>query len=856
MQTDNLREQFLKFFESKSSRIVSSDSLIPKGDASVLFTGAGMNQFKKQFLGEIGDYTRATTCQKCLRTDDMDKVGKTIGHHTFFEMLGNFSFGDYFKEEAITWAWEFLTAVLKIDRSKLWVSVYQEDVEAYNVWKNKIGIPEERIIKFGDKDNFWPSEAKEKGPNGPCGPCSEIFFDYGGRINSPDSVEVWNLVFTQFNRKEGGLLEPLPRKNIDTGMGLERLTAVMEGVRSNFETSLFAPILKAIGETAGAKTGDSKESRLAYYAIADHIRAVAFCIVDGVMPSNEERGYVVRNLIRRALQHGRSIGTSQPFLFKLISAVSSAMKGPYPELDKKREEIAQIVKAEEDKFAVMLKEVLPEYQRTIKDIVGQGKKEVPADVIFKYRDTHGLPWDTVESIAKEAGLAINWQEVEVLLEGQRKRSRSQSKISDSIFAKEHSFKGEGVFERELCEFDSKVLDVLHKADDDKEVELVLDHTPFYAESGGQIGDTGMLKNESAVIVVHDTVKRGNSIVHCGTIKEGNLKTGDLVNACIDFQRRRDIERNHTATHLLQAALRKVLGEHVQQQGSFVSFDRLRFDFTHFKAVEKEELDRVEDIVNAYIRSNDQVQKQELSLDEAKNSGALAFFAEKYADKVRVVSVGGYSSEFCGGTHLKFTGEIGLFKIVYEGSVAQGVRRIEAITGKAAYEKVKEDEAALNEITQMLKTSRDKVGEQIEKNLALIKELERKLSSMQSQILNSSFENIAQEAQDINGVKFVYKILSGYDVNSLRKAVDLIKEKLPDSVSVCSSSDSGSSFLVVGTSSNLAAKGLDAGAIIKQVASIVGGSGGGRKDFAQAGGNDFSKVSQAVDKIRSIIRDLK
>ena len=856
MQTDNLREQFLDFFGSKSSRIVASDSLVPKGDASVLFTGAGMNQFKKQFLGEIGDYTRATTCQKCLRTDDLDKVGKTIGHHTFFEMLGNFSFGDYFKEEAITWAWEFLTKVLKIDKSKLWVSVYQDDPEAYDVWKNKIGIPDERIIKFGDKDNFWPSEAKEKGPNGPCGPCSEIFFDYGGRINSPDSVEVWNLVFTQFNRKEGGALEPLPRKNIDTGMGLERLTAVMEGVRSNFETSLFAPILKAIGETAGAKTGESKESRLAYYAIADHIRAVAFCIVDGVMPSNEERGYVVRNLIRRALQHGRSIGINKPFLFKLIPAVSLIMKGPYPELDKKREEIAQIVKAEEDKFAVMLKEVLPEYRRTIKDIVEQGRKEVPADVIFKYRDTHGLPWDTVESIAKEAGLTINWQEVEVLLEGQRKRSRSQSKISDSIFAKEHTFKGEGVFERERDKIDSQVLDVLRKADDDKEVELVLDRTPFYAESGGQIGDTGVLKNEDTVIIVHDTLKRGNSIVHCGTIKKGGLKSGDHITACLDSERRKDIARNHTATHLLQAALRKVLGEHVQQQGSFVSFDRLRFDFMHFKAVTKEELDRVEDIVNAHIRSNDQVRKQELSLDEAKKSGALAFFAEKYADKVRVISVGEYSSEFCGGTHLDFTGEIGLFKIVYEGSVAQGVRRIEAITGKAAYEKAKGDEAALNEIAQMLKTSRDKVGEQIEKNLGLIKELERKLSSAQSQILNASFENIAKEAEDISGIKFVYKNLDGYDVNSLRKASDLIREKVPHSVSVCSTSTNASGFLVVGVSGDLAEAGLDAGAMIKQAAPIVGGSGGGRKDFAQAGGNDFSRVKEAVDKIRSIIRDLK
>jgi alanyl-tRNA synthetase len=856
MQTDNLREQFLHFFESKSSRIVASDSLVPKGDASVLFTGAGMNQFKKQFLGEIGDYTRATTCQKCLRTDDLDKVGKTIGHHTFFEMLGNFSFGDYFKEEAITWAWEFLTKVLKIDKSKLWVSVYKEDVEAYNVWKSKIGIPEERIIKFGDKDNFWPSEAKEKGPNGPCGPCSEIFFDYGGKINYPDSVEVWNLVFTQFNRKEGGLLEPLPRKNIDTGMGLERLTAVMEGVRSNFETSLFTPILKAIGESASSSLGDSKASIMAYYAIADHIRAVAFCIVDGVMPSNEERGYVVRNLIRRALQHGRSIGINKSFLYKLIPAVSLVMKGPYPQLDKKREEIAQIVKAEEDKFAVMLKEVLPEYQRTIKDLVEQGKKEVPADVIFKYRDTHGLPWDTVESIAKESGLSINWQDVEVLLDEQRQRSRSQSKISDSIFAKEHSFKARGVFERALCESDSKVLDVLHKADDEKEVELVLDHTPFYAESGGQIGDTGVIKNESVIITINDTVKRGDSIVHCGTIKEGDIKAGDHVFACIDFERRMDTARNHTATHLLQAALRKVLGEHVQQQGSFVSYDRLRFDFMHFKAVEKEELDRVEDIVNTHIRSNDQVQTQELSLDEAKNSGALAFFAEKYADKVRVVSVGGYSSELCGGTHLESTGQIGLFKIVYEGSVAQGVRRIEAITGKAAYKKIKEDEAALDEITRMLKTSRDKAGEQIEKNLSLIKELERKLSCAQSQILNSSFENIAKEAQDINGIKFVYKILNGYDVNSLRKAIDLIKEKLPHSLSVCSSSNAGSGFLVIGLTSDLSASGLDASAIIKQVAPIIGGSGGGRKDFAQAGGNDFSRVSQAVDKIKSMIRDLK
>lgn len=864
MRADILREKFLFFFQSKKHKILPSDSLIPTDDPTVLFTSAGMNQFKKQFLGHNITYPKVATCQKCLRTDDLDKVGRTCGHHTFFEMLGNFSFGDYFKVEAIEWAWEFLTKELKISESKLWVSTYKDDNEAYKIWKDKIGVPEEKIVKLTAKENFWPSEAKEKGPNGPCGPCSEIFFDQGDDIgcgrpqcnpacDCDRFVEVWNLVFTSFERKEGGILLDLPHKNIDTGMGLERLAAVMQGVLTNYQTDLFLPIIKEIEEISDIKLSKDDKGSQAFYAISDHIRAITFAISDGVMPSNEERGYVVRNLIRRSLQHARNLGIKKTFLYKLVPSVTSVMKKAYPELERKREDIAQIVKAEEEKFLETLNQILPKFKEIIEDLVRENKTEVSADIVFKFRDTYGLPWDIIETTAAAPGLNIDWPKVEELLQLQRSRSRDQSHISDSIFIKERMFKGKGVFQRSSCELETKVVDLFKKSQDTNEVEVVLENTPFYPKAGGQIGDSGILKNKNTQVVIYDTEKVGDTIVHYGRIEKGQINIKDVVFACIDKKRRLAISRNHTATHLLQAALRRVLGEHIGQQGSLVSDERLRFDFTHFKALSKQELDRVEEVVNSYIKNNDTVKTEEMSLDKAKASGALAFFGEKYTDKVRVVSIGDYSKELCGGTHLANTGEIGLFKIISESSVASGIRRIEAVTGDFAYVKLKEESQVLLKISEMLGVPQEMVGKRIEDLLLHIKIIEKKLNQFQLQSLVSSLDSIIKEVEVVDGKNIIAKFMAGYDVDSLRKTVDLIKQKLQNCVIFLTTLVNSKLFLAVGVTDDLVRKGWDASKIVKEISPLIGASGSGRTDFAQAGGGNPSKIDYIVEEFKKMIK---
>ncbi|MBM3255268.1 MAG: alanine--tRNA ligase, partial [Candidatus Omnitrophica bacterium] len=865
MKADILREKFLSFFKDRKHKVVESDSLVPRDDPTVLFTPAGMNQFKKQFLGAVGSFRRAVSSQRCLRTGDLENVGRTAGHHTFFEMLGNFSFGDYFKEEAIAWAWEFLTEELKIPQERFWVSVYKDDREAYRIWKENIDLPAQKIIKLGDKENFWPSEAKEKGPNGPCGPCSEIFVDQGssfgcGKSNCSPAcdcarfLEVWNLVFTQFNRKENGILEPLPQKNIDTGMGLERLAAVMQGVANNFETDLFKPLVDQIA---------SKDQALAY-AVADHIRAIVFSIYDGVMPSNEERGYVIRKLIRKSTLHLRSLGFKQPFLYKLVAVLSEIMRKPYPELIERRENIAEIILIEEKNFI----STLNSSQRLFKeagflnnDAVGAAHK------VFELYDTYGIPLELTKEWLDKQGIDFSQEVFDKDLKEQRARSKAGSSMKGDVFdlkelhlgTKKTSFVGYN-----KLEVRAKILRIVQDNGQAKKIskgegaKIVLDKTPFYPESGGQVGDTGELIRGKNIFTVSDTKIFDKVIVHTGKVKEGSFKAGDELKSCVDSARRLSIARNHTATHLLQAALRKVLGLHVKQQGSLVEEARLRFDFTHFKDLSQEELSRVEETVNNFILKNLALSKKEMTQAAAKKSGALAFFGEKYGDKVRVVSISDISREFCGGTHLDSSGQIGLFKIIQELSVASGIRRIEAVTGSFAYKAVKEEEDSLKQVSELLNAPRSKLAEEIKKKLGLIKELEKQLHAHKDKGLSVSIEGDINNKENIAGIDF---ILSAHhrDQDSVRKAIDLIKERTKTNSIIFSSTGSNLQsqiYSAIGVTEDLCSSGIDASRMIKEIALDMGGSGGGRKDFAQAGGNNPENFNNIVAKLKEIIKKLR
>jgi len=838
MKADILREKFLDFFKSKKHKIVESDSLVPKDDPTVLFTPAGMNQFKKEFLGFNAGFRRAATAQRCLRTDDLDKVGHTRGHHTFFEMLGNFSFGDYFKEEAIAFAWEFLTEELKIDKNRLWVSVYEDDKEAYDIWKDIIKVPQDKIVKLGDKENFWPSEAKAKGPNGPCGPCSEIFFD---------QLEVWNLVFTQFNRKEGGALEPLPKRNIDTGMGLERLAAVMQGVKSNFETDLFIPLIEEI--EVNAKGGNKKEF---IYAIADHIRAVTFVIYDGVLPSNEGRGYVARKLIRKCTLHLRVLGLEQPFLYKLVPVVAGIMQQPYPELYGRKENIAEVILAEEKNFISTLESSSSLFKEKFAALLNKADPERAGRIAFQLYDTYGIPLELTRDWLDKHNIKLSQEAFNQGLKQQKDRSKAQSNMSGDVFAAKDL--GLGLAATKFSGYKdysvrAKILKLIKdggevkKAAKGEEVSIVLDKSVFYAEAGGQAGDSGEFVKGKNIFKVLDTRATAKVIVHIGQVKDGGFKKGNVVSAKIDRERRLSIARNHTATHLLQAALRKVLGAHVRQQGSLVAEDRLRFDFTHFKDIGAEELQRVEDLVNSYILNNYPLVKKEMPLAQAKKSGALAFFGEKYASRVRVVAIGDISKEFCGGTHLDSTGQISLFKIIQEGSVASGVRRIEAVTGNFAYEEIKEEQRRNQELA--------------EKQSARIKELEKQAKSNKINSLCAAMPDILKKSENINNINVITAIENDVDMESLRRAMDMAKEQANNAVIALATQDIANSrvLLVVGITADLLPKGLDAAAIIRQVAKIIGGSGGGRKDFAQGSGNQPQNLEQAMQELKNIIQKL-
>jgi alanyl-tRNA synthetase len=883
MKADLLREKFLDFYKSKGHRIVESDSLVPRDDPTVLFTPAGMNQFKKQFLGSLADFRRATSSQRCLRTDDLDKVGKTRGHHTFFEMLGNFSFGDYFKRDAITWAWEFLTGELKIKEDRLWVSVYKDDDEAYQIWKDTIRVPAVKIVKLGDKANFWPSEAKEKGPNGPCGPCSEIFFDQGkdvgcGRKECDPGcgcgrfLEVWNLVFTQFNRKDGGGLEPLPQKNIDTGMGLERLAAVMQGTENNFETDLFKPLIQEILSKCSATEtlADRQIAKLSnerglVYAIADHVRAVVFAIYDGVLPSNDGRGYVIRKLIRKSNLHLRALGFTKPFLYKLVPVLAQIMERPYPEIKGRRENIAEVILSEEKSFLSILDSSNVLFSEQFSAPHLKSDSVGTAEVAYRLYDTYGMPLDITLDWLEKNGFQFSQKTFDKRAEEQKARSKSQSAMKGDVFdiealhadIKETKFEGYRDYEAE-----GKILKILK---DTAEVEsirqgdearIILDRTPFYGESGGQVGDSGIFVSGTNQFEVSDTKRIDKVIVHIGRVIAGDFKKSDRITAKVDKERRLAIARNHTATHLLQAALRKVLGAHVQQQGSLVAEDRLRFDFTHFKDVTDDELGRIEEVVNRYVLDNQNLITVEMPVTEAKKSGALAFFGEKYEASVRVISISDISKELCGGTHLTSTGQIGLFKIIQEGSVASGVRRIEAITGESAYKAVKEEDKTIADIAHALGVPSDKIEQELERRLAKIKELEKQLQSLKIEALKNSVESVLKGAENINGIQLIIRDYPNADMDILRNATDLIKARTDNAVIVLTTSSNLSISIAMAVTPDACAKGIDASKLIKEIAPQIGGSGGGRKDFAQAGGNKPENREDAIKKLKAIINQIK
>jgi alanyl-tRNA synthetase len=908
MTTNEIRKAFLDFFRSKGHQIVPSDSLVPAHDPTVLFTGAGMNQFKEQFLGRGITFRRATSCQKCLRTADLENVGRTSGHHTFFEMLGNFSFGDYFKKEAISWAWEFFTETLSLKPERLWVSVYKDDDEAHAVWRDIVKVPKEKIVKFGEKENFWPSEAPTKGPNGPCGPCSEIFYDYGrdvgcGRPECTPAcecgrfVEVWNLVFTQFDRRPDGSLRPLPNKNIDTGMGLERLASVMQGVKTNFKIDIFKPLIEAIereSQAAGRRSQvEGSRSWGKVNAIADHIRAITFAIAGGVMPSNEERGYVVRKLIRRSRIHAADIAIAKPFLYKLVSIVVEVMKGPYPELVERRDDIAQVVKQEEENFLSVIETQLPKAEEAFEGL----SKEIDAaklvELAFSFYDTYGLPYEMIEASAEKFNLTIDRAAFENLLERQRQLSRAKSKIKGEIFTETFAKKVESLglkteflgYERSDAE--AKVLAVLEGG------EVILDRTPFYGESGGQVGDWGRIETRSGTMEVENAKKIGETIVHIGKMVRGNMVKGETARVSIDEATRKRMMCNHTATHLLQAALRKVLGEHVRQTGSLVDQDHLRFDFTHMKKVGPGELMRIEDIVNENINKSIPVKKEIKALGTAKREGAIALFDEKYGDKVRVVSIGEMSKELCGGTHVENTGEIGLFKIIGESSIAAGTRRIEAVTSDAAADFMRGELEGLIRAYRSRKAKAGIAGHELEREAGEIErpikdilargvsqdltivsyrnyreDLEKALDSIERLAAKLSKElqrrSLEEKSKDLDGliarakvvgdVRIISERIEGADLNVLRAMADAVRAKTQATVIVLGASGRDKVSLVSALTEDLVGKGLKAGGILKEVARIVGGSGGGRPDFAQAGGKDPSKLDEALQKVFEIVKE--
>lgn len=874
MTGSEIRSRFLEYFEGKGHTIVKSSSLIPKNDPTLLFTNAGMVQFKDVFLGlEKRDYKRATSSQKCVRAggkhNDLENVGYTSRHHTFFEMLGNFSFGDYFKKEAIEFAWELITGVYELPQEKLWVTVFEQDDEAAALWRNVIGLPAERIVRMGEKDNFWAM-----GDTGPCGPCSEIIIDQGEEFGcgKPDCavgcdcdrfLELWNLVFMQFDRDKSGSLNPLPNPSIDTGMGLERITAVLQGVKSNYETDLLRGIISNVEEIAGKRYGEDAASDVSMRVIADHARAVTFLITDGVFPSNEGRGYVLRRILRRAVRHAKMLGIEEPCLYRITARVRDIMRNAYPELDERIGFVSDVVRNEEERFFETIDRGLELLNAEIEK--REAENVLPGDVVFKLYDTFGFPVDLTQDIARERGLILDYDGFDKEMEKQREKSRKAWKGS-----------GEEELEPLYKEFVSGGLTVnftgygktrdagritaiikegvlVDSASGGDRVDIITDRTPFYGESGGQVGDRGMIEGESGTAEVTDTKKPlPNIIVHHAIIKKGALWVGDEVRMTVNEKLRHGAETHHSATHILHAVLREVLGKHVGQAGSLVAPGRLRFDFTHHSSIDEKELRKIEDIINERIRWDDRVVTEpDVPYDEAIKRGAMAFFQEKYGDKVRVVAIGDYSRELCGGTHLESSGEAGIFKIVSESASAAGVRRIEAVSGESAWNFMRGIEDKLHEASKILRVPESDViarlGKLVEENESIRKELE----AVKSRMLSERTGDIMDNVKEINGLNVLSVEIPEADPEQLRKVWDDVRNKLHSGIAVLGTRDDGKAYILVGVTSDLHKK-YHSGNIVKELAPMIGGKGGGRPDMAQAGGSKPEKLREALEKVFEIV----
>jgi alanyl-tRNA synthetase len=864
MKSAEIRDRFLKFFEERGHTIVASSPLVPANDPTLLFTNSGMVQFKDVFLGkETRPYRRATTAQRCVRAggkhNDLENVGYTARHHTFFEMLGNFSFGDYFKRDAIRYAWDLITKVYKLPPERLWITVYHEDDEAYRLWTSEVGVPKERVVRIGDRpggakyqsDNFW-----QMADTGPCGPCTEIFYDHGPGIagGPPGSaeaegdryIEIWNLVFMQFNRDETGKLDPLPKPSVDTGMGLERIAAVLQGVHSNYEIDLFRDLIRAAARETGAK--DLKSNSLK--VIADHIRACAFLVVDGVIPGNEGRGYVLRRIVRRAIRHGYKLGRKEPFFHRLVPDLARVMGDAYPELRKSQERVVQVLKAEEERFA----ETLENGMKVLETALQRGDRVLDGGTVFQLYDTYGFPVDLTADIARERGVAIDHTGFDAAMERQRERARAAGKFRMEAGVR-YSGRATEFHGYETLALDASVLALYREGAQVEEIRpgepavVVLDRTPFYAESGGQVGDRGVLAAAGASFAVDDTQKiQAEVFGHDGTLKSGKLRVGDRVKAEVDAVARARTMRNHSATHLMHKALREVLGPHVQQRGSLVDAEKTRFDFSHDAPLTDEQIRRVEAIVNAEILRNEATSARTMKFDDAVKTGAMALFGEKYGDEVRVLDIGS-SRELCGGTHVARTGDIGLFKITSQGGVAAGVRRVEATTGEGALAYVQAQEAALQEAAGALKAQPQELTQKIEQVLENVRALEKELGRVKSRMAASQGEDLAAQAVDVKGVKVLAAALDGADAKSLRETVDKLKDKLKSAAIVLGSTEGGKVSLIAGVTADLTGR-LKAGELVNFVAQQVGGKGGGRPDMAQAGGTEPAKVPAALGSVRA------
>ncbi|EOY7861042.1 alanine--tRNA ligase [Escherichia coli] len=864
--TAEIRQAFLDFFHSKGHQVVASSSLVPHNDPTLLFTNAGMNQFKDVFLGlDKRNYSRATTSQRCVRAggkhNDLENVGYTARHHTFFEMLGNFSFGDYFKHDAIQFAWELLTSEkwFALPKERLWVTVYESDDEAYEIWEKEVGIPRERIIRIGDNkgapyasDNFW-----QMGDTGPCGPCTEIFYDHGDHIwggppGSPEEdgdryIEIWNIVFMQFNRQADGTMEPLPKPSVDTGMGLERIAAVLQHVNSNYDIDLFRTLIQAVAKVTGATDLSNKSLRV----IADHIRSCAFLIADGVMPSNENRGYVLRRIIRRAVRHGNMLGAKETFFYKLVGPLIDVMGSAGEDLKRQQAQVEQVLKTEEEQFARTLERGLALLDEELAKLSGD---TLDGETAFRLYDTYGFPVDLTADVCRERNIKVNEAGFEAAMEEQRRRAREASGFGADYNAmirvdSASEFKGYDHLELNgkvtALFVDGKAVDAINAG---QEAVVVLDQTPFYAESGGQVGDKGELKGANFSFAVEDTQKYGQAIGHIGKLAAGSLKVGDAVQADVDEARRARIRLNHSATHLMHAALRQVLGTHVSQKGSLVNDKVLRFDFSHNEAMKPEEIRAVEDLVNTQIRRNLPIETNIMDLEAAKAKGAMALFGEKYDERVRVLSMGDFSTELCGGTHASRTGDIGLFRIISESGTAAGVRRIEAVTGEGAIATVHADSDRLSEVAHLLKGDSNNLADKVRSVLERTRQLEKELQQLKEQAAAQESANLSSKAIDVNGVKLLVSELSGVEPKMLRTMVDDLKNQLGSTIIVLATVVEGKVSLIAGVSKDVTDR-VKAGELIGMVAQQVGGKGGGRPDMAQAGGTDAAALPAALASVK-------